>query len=322
MSKESNSVKFEIRELHYSKEYNSDCQEALRIYRDSTPHDVFTASYQMEHYMETPLNDSGNRKFYFFGLYCDAELMGFAELAYVKRTGILMLDYLSFKKQYKSKNVVCPLLDLILDYLSYLDYSYVIAEVSRRNHGKDIDSDSLFFLEMLATDGFYIARAPYSHPILEDNFESDFKAILLVKPRSNVTCMRKMTYLQIVKDIYFTHYLEWYKPFEGDVNRDKRYYDHLNVKYRIICSKMSCRFKVKMVEASELSKHAFPISGMTILATILSLIASVSVAFLIYYILINTGIPIEDFTPLLLGCAVIVSSGIVKGLPYILREVI
>ena len=322
MSKENNYINFEIRELHYSGEYNSDCQEALRIYRDSTPYDVFTASCQLEHYMENPLNDSGNRRFYFFGLYCDAELIGFAELAYVVRTRILVLDYLSFKKQYKSKNVVFPLLNLILEYLSGLDYSYVIAEVSRRNHGKDIDSDSLFFLEMLATDGFYIARAPYYHPILEDNFESDFKAILLIKPRSNVMCMQKMTYLDIVNDIYFTHYLDGYKPFLGDVNREKRYYKHLNAKYKKICFKMSCRFKVKMVEASELSKHAFPISGMTILSTILSFIVAVVVAFLLYYILINTGIPIEDFTPLLLGCSVIVSSGIIKGLPYILREVI
>ena len=283
---------------------------------------MFTASEQMEHYMKNPLLDGGNRRIYFFGLYCNAELIGFAELAYVKRTGILMLDYLSFKKQYKSKNVVCPLLDLILNHLSHLDYSYVIAEVSRRNHGKDMDSDSLFFLEMLATDGFYIARAPYYHPILDENFESDFKAILLIKPRSNVRCMRKMTYLEIVKDIYFTYYFGWYTPFLGDVNREKRYYAHLNKKYEIIRSKMSCRFKVKMVEASELSKHAFPISGMTILAKFLSLGMSVAVAFLIYSILINTGIPIEDFTPLLLGCVAIVSPGIMKGLSYILREVI
>ena len=322
MSKGNKSVKFKIRELHNSKEDKAECEKALRIYRDSTPYDVFTASCQLEHYMENPHNDSGNRRFYFFGLYCDAELIGFAELAYVVRTRILVLDYLSFKKQYKSKNVVFPLLNLILEYLSDLDYSYVIAEVSRRNHGKDIDSDSLFFLEMLATDGFYIARAPYYHPILEDNFESDFKAILLIKPRSNVMCMQKMTYLDIVNDIYFTHYLDGYKPFLGDVNREKRYYKHLNAKYKKICFKMSCRFKVKMVEASELSKHAFPISGMTILSTILSFIVAVVVAFLLYYILINTGIPIEDFTPLLLGCSVIVSSGIIKGLPYILREVI
>ena len=322
MSQESNSVKFEIRELHYSKEDEAECEKALRIYRDSTPYDVFTASEQMEHYMKNPLPEGGNRRIYFFGLYCNSELIGFAELAYVKRTGILMLDYLSLKKQYKSKNVVCPLLDLILNQLSGLDYSYVIAEVSRRNHGKDIDSDSLFFLEMLATDGFYIARAPYYHPILDENFESYFKAILLLKPRSNVRCMRKMTYLDIVKDIYFTHYLEWYKPFKSEVNREKRYHDHLNTRYKIICSKMSCRFKVKMVEASELSKHAFPISGMTILAKILALITSAVVAYLIYCILINAGIPIEDFTPLLLGCVAVVSPGITKVLPYILREVI
>ena len=171
-------------------------------------------------------------------------------------------------------------------------------------------------------DGFYIARAPYYHPILEDNFESDFKAILLIKPRSNVMCMRKMTYLEIVKDIYFTHYLDGYRPFMSDVNREKRYYDHLNDKYKKICHKMLCRFKVKMVEASELSKHAFPISGMTILTIILGLIMSVAVAFLIYFILINAGIPIEDFTPLLLGCVAVVSPGITKVLPYILREVI
>lgn len=134
--------------------------------------------------------------------------------------------------------------------------------------------------------------------------------------------MQKRTYLEIVKDIYFTYYFGWYTPFLGDVNREKRYHDHLNTRYKIICSKMSCRFKVKMVEASELSKHAFPISGMTILAKILALITSAVVAYLIYCILINTGIPIEDFTPLLLGCVAVVSPGIMKGLSYILREVI
>ena len=131
-----------------------------------------------------------------------------------------------------------------------------------------------------------------------------------------------MTYLEIVKDIYFTHYLEWYKPFNSDVNVEKRYYKHINDKYKKICYKMSCRFKVKMVEASELSKHAFPISGMTILAKILALITSAVVAYLIYCVLINAGIPIEDFTPLLLGCVAVVSPGITKVLPYILRDVI
>ena len=88
-----------------------DYVEALKIYMKSIPADVRTNTNEIASFVAKP--EDSNRKMYFFALYHQGEVIGYAQFALLKKARILFLDYIAFETNYKINSAFYPFMSII-----------------------------------------------------------------------------------------------------------------------------------------------------------------------------------------------------------------
>ncbi len=194
---------------------DEDYIKAIKIYNDETPPEIKTSSNQISAWIDRK-KDNLDFEFMVFVAYLDDEVIGFAEIAYFSKNSFVLIDYLTLKKNFRVNAVFFPVLSLIQIFMQNRNsnVNYWITEINNKDDGKNIDRESAFFKKLICVENFGFINTEYYHPYLgEDNFESSFVSKLYLKTNDKITNLSKETVLLIIKSIYYSYYLEWYRPF-------------------------------------------------------------------------------------------------------------
>lgn len=204
---------FSIRRIH--KITDEEYIEALRIYNETIPFEIRTETNEINFWLSK--NKENNYfEIYMFVLYLDGKLIGLSMTTYLKKTKIVVDEYLAVLDQYRINTIFLVYLSLIQSYYkeNNIDYSYYVTEISNKDSGESINWESQISLKVLCTEEFGKINAPYyTLPLGLDNYESNFEAILYIKTNDAIKSISKETYLQIVRSIYYDYFLIWYEKF-------------------------------------------------------------------------------------------------------------
>lgn len=206
------SSSFTIKRFQSSEE--RDFIKALKIYNDTIPVETKTSTNEITYFLDKKEID--NREMYFFGLYYNEEVIGYIECGYLFQTKSIIIDYLTLKNEFNINGIFYPLFSLFQQYFSdnLVDYDYIITEVSIRTLAENVDKESYYVRKLLQAEDFRIIDIPYPQPQLGlNNFESNFNLRLMVKSINSIGSLKSDTLKNIIKDIYYNHYLNWYKNF-------------------------------------------------------------------------------------------------------------
>ena len=201
---------------------DKDLTEALDIYLHTVDEDAATPTTQIRDYIQNQYADK--RKLYFYILYSNGNVVGFAEYAYLQDTESLFIDYLCTRP--RNHTYFYMFYHMLYDDISIdlkkksLYVRYIVTELSlKKNIKKEyIDVDSNYFRQLLSAEQFKILKAPYYQPYYSINNElSLVEYNLAISPQSNGfysnTVVDKGLYSSLVNDIYINHYSAWYEKY-------------------------------------------------------------------------------------------------------------
>ncbi len=209
---------------------NKDLTEALDIYIHTIDEGSETSTIQIRDYIQKKYNDK--REMFFYILYVNNTVVGFAEYGYLPQSEVLLIDYIctSPRNHTYFYNFYQMLFEDISELLKKKSYyiKYIITELSLKKdcENKYIDADSNYYRQLLTMEGFKILRTPYYQPYCNMKGElsiSDFN--LVIKPLINglfpKTNIDATFYQEIMTDIYMNHYAAWYEKYmnPNDVNQ-------------------------------------------------------------------------------------------------------
>lgn len=226
-----------------------DYADAIKIYIDSIPADVRTNTNEIATFVNS--QDDAYRRMYFFALQHQDSVIGYAQLAFLKRDKILFLDYIAFKSEYKVNSAFYPFMSIISMFFhdAGIEYDYYLTELGLQNSGNSIDSDSLFLRKVLTVEDFNAIAAPYRQPELGLNRqETCVDAQLYIKTSSSIRSLQIETYLRIVHTIYFQHYLSWYRKVLSNTEIEQ-YEAALKTHYDQIVNHLSGKSKVQLLDS-------------------------------------------------------------------------
>ena len=190
--------------------------EAIKIYTLNTPREIETDEQEIIKFIKTK-SDTTKREMHYFALCYNDKTIGYCQVAHLKHTKVLFIDYFTLQREYKTNITFFPLFNLVLDYFNEnLDYSYFIVETGYQENGQSIDEDSKFLNDFLPLVGFNIIDFPYTQPRLGDNLESEISSRLLVKSKVGKTSLSTTTLNNIIDDLLINHYLDWYNIIYKD----------------------------------------------------------------------------------------------------------
>lgn len=209
---------------------NKDLTEALDIYIHTVDEGSETSTIQIRDYIQNKYNDK--REMFFYILYVNNAVVGFAEYGYLPQSEVLLIDYICTKPRNHTYfyNFYQMLFEDISEFLKKKSYyiKYIITELSLKKdaENKYIDVDSNYYRQLFTMEGFKILRTPYYQPYCNmkgELFISDFN--LVIKPLINglfpKTNIDATFYQEIMADIYMNHYAAWYEKYmnPNDVNQ-------------------------------------------------------------------------------------------------------
>lgn len=223
-----------------------DVTKALDIYIKNVDEGSLTNTNQILDYIYNPQkHKSEPRKMFFYILYnVNGDVEGFAEFAYLPQNNVLVIDYIctinrsnvQFYCFYQmAKQEIEETLKKNGEYVKY----YVTELSLNQVNGKLIDYDSNFFRHMLSNENYIKLPYPYYQPPLTEDIEDVQEFSLAISLNSNSTIdtifFRKEKYLHILKELYYSHYLNWFSNYR---NREE-YGNLLNQLYAKISSEIT-----------------------------------------------------------------------------------
>lgn len=182
--------------------------DAMEVYRKSTSYDQKTNIKEITYWVDN-LKQFVLGELFFFGLKANGELIGYAELAYIKQDRVLIIDYINIAPEYKANSSFFSFYTLIMAYLERkgIDYDFITIEILGEHNDTQIRNEEVCQYEL---ENFKIVNTLYRQPLLESrNEESSTDAIIMINICANDSNrIKKETYLHIVDTIY-TYYLFW-----------------------------------------------------------------------------------------------------------------
>ena len=180
-----------------------------------------------------------NVTLYFLGLELNNKIIGYAEIAFLKRTRYINIDYLAIEKKYRTHSALYTFLLLIIEYFTSikLDYDFIGIELLT-NDDKTVFQKNLSEFEL---EGFRVVNTMYIQPCLElNNYDSQHEAILLIYQRNaSDKKISKNTYLDIVRALYFEYYYEWDSHFLNSIDKRNENYNKLQQMYEAVSEALS-----------------------------------------------------------------------------------
>lgn len=208
---------------------NKDFLKALDIYSKNVPNNVKTEQNQLSQYV-TKKYGKNKREMVFYVLYVGNIVIGYAEIGVLFTSKVFFIDYFILDKEYQSNTYFYALYNLVLLDLKekYKNIKYIIVE----NYLNDDVPNSVerFSKKCLALENYQIIDIQYKQPSLDEYMnDSIVQCQLLIKETSDLNgnnTISKEFYLELLNDIYFNHYYEWFTHFFTK-EKLKEYYDNL-----------------------------------------------------------------------------------------------
>lgn len=199
--------------------------KALDIYIQSVDEQSETSTSEIRSYIQNKYSE--DRQMFFYILYCNNQVVGYAEYGYLPTTEILFIDYICTNPRnhtyfYNFYHMILEDISSILQkQQKYI--KYIVTELSLKKDldNKYVDTDSNYFRQLLSMEKFEILKAPYYQPALNSMEQTPaLEFNLAIKPLINGlfpnTNLEKTFYLSLVRDIYNNHYAAWYKHFQDN----------------------------------------------------------------------------------------------------------
>ena len=213
-------VSYRIKQIKSVKD--KDLTESLNIYIHTIDEGSETSTIQIRDYIQNRYNDK--RKMFFYILYVNNEVVGYAEYGYLPQNEVLLIDYICTNPRNHTYfyNFYQMLFEDINGELKKKNYyiKYIITELSLKkdSDNKYIDVDSNYYRQLLTTEGFKILRTPYYQPYCNMKGELSITEFnLAIKPLINglfpKTNVDATFYQEIMTDIYMNHYAAWYEKY-------------------------------------------------------------------------------------------------------------
>lgn len=192
--------------------------EALRIYQQSIPHEQKTNSSEIVYWIDHS-SDFKCGELFFFGLRLNGLIVGYAELAYIKKSRAILIDYITLDTIYKTNSGFYTFYALIINYINDLsiDYDFITKEILCRHNEIHIQKEDVNLYEL---ENFKVINSLYIQPQLEsNNIESKKDALVMIYMRA-ISCLsiQKEAYMNIISIIYDYYYI-WDYPFSSDDER-------------------------------------------------------------------------------------------------------
>jgi len=212
-----------------------DLTEALDIYIHTIDEGSETSTIQIRDYIQNKYNDK--REMFFYILYANNAVVGFAEYGYLPQSEVLLIDYICTNPRnhtyfYNFYQMLFEEISGILKRKSYY-IKYILTELSLKkdNENKYIDVDSNYFRQLLTMEEFKILRTPYYQPYCNMKGELSLTEFnLAIKPLINdlfpKTYIDETFYQEIMADIYMNHYAAWYEK-SMDVSMVNKFFTDL-----------------------------------------------------------------------------------------------
>lgn len=248
---------------------DDDYIKALHIYNDTTPYEIKTPSNEITFWLSKQ-NETTPFKINAFVLYLNDEVIGMSMTTYIKRTCVVIDEYLAVKEQYRIQTVFLGFESLIQGFYreTNIEVSFFLTEISHKGNGYEIDRESRISLKLLCVQEYGKVDALYfALPLGLNNHESSFRAFLYIKGIDAIKTINPSTYLEIVESIYYDYWKIWYSSIMTTAELEiytekmnKQYYEikkSVNTTNSTIVVKHSkCSY---LNEGTEFSKGTIPV---------------------------------------------------------------
>ena len=204
-----------------SKKRKKDINKALDIYiRNIDSKTSYTNTNEIIDHIFNPYNEQ--RLLFFYNLYLNDKLYGFAEFAYLPQTQTVVIDYIctEVKSQYSFYIFYKLAIEDIEAQLRKKNkhVRFLITEISlEKEDGLYVDSDSNYFRKMLSIENYSLLKYPYYQPPLSYDPEGPSLPFgIAIKSTSNSindNLINKKMYLAIIHELYYSHYGLWYEKY-------------------------------------------------------------------------------------------------------------
>lgn len=212
--------KYKIKLITNAKD--KDLTEALDIYIHTVDQNSDTSTSEIRDYIQKKYDDT--RKVFFYILYADDVVVGFAEYGYLPNSEALLIDYICTIP--RTPTLFYNFYQMIFEDVNkrlkkqncYIKYIITELSLKKDNEKKYVDVDSNYFRQMLIAESFKILKVPYYQPFCDANKElTSAEFNIAIKPLLNGLFSKTMIdntfYLGILKDIYINHYAAWYEKY-------------------------------------------------------------------------------------------------------------
>lgn len=200
-----------------------DLIKALDIYIHSVDEQSDTSTSEIRTYIQEKFQEE--RQMFFYILYANNQVVGYAEYGYLPKTSVLFIDYICTNPRNHTffYNFYHMIFEDVSERLQRKNQyiKYIVTELSLKKDNDDvyIDKDSNYFRQLLTMEEFKILKAPYYQPALNSsNLNQPLDFNIAIKPLINGvftnTNLDKNFYIDLVNDIYYNHYALWYKHFK------------------------------------------------------------------------------------------------------------
>jgi len=196
---------------------DGDFLKALKIYQKQVNSCIKTEENQIIQYISKK-SQTTSREMIFYSLVCNDIVIGYAEIGILFKTKTFFIDYFVLDSLYQNNAYFYICYNLVIqDLLSikkYADFKYIIVE----NYvGLNENINEVFCKKCLSLENYKIIDIGYKQPgLFIDGDDSVVDCQLLIKETSQVGNLKdisKSLMLNILKDIFYNHYCEWFSHF-------------------------------------------------------------------------------------------------------------
>jgi hypothetical protein len=229
---------------HFISTDDKDLDEALSIYVKETPACILTNSNDIYYWVDNYNLEFKPDQLFCLGFYLNNKLIGFAQFIHFIKQRLIIVDYMAIKKEYRDNSSFFVFVAEIKNFIESkkLEFDYIVTEIAYMNHLSNQPSNrSQALIRLLKAENFRVIKAGYIQPMLGDgNLESEMKAVLMLYSKNDLSEIKNGTYLSIVNDIYYNHYLRWYTPLPSLPPGYKKNLDKMYLKIKTQLPKGEC----------------------------------------------------------------------------------
>ncbi len=220
-------IQLKYKLIHLTDTKTDEFIHAIRIYSQNITYDQKTSTNEITYWVNHIDAFNGCIPF-FFALLLNSQVIGYAELAYLKEVRVLAIDYIILDYQYKSNSAFYAFYHMIINYIDKLgiDYDFITKEILCRYNEAKIHKEDIRIYEL---ENFKVINSLYIHPQLEvSNSESRKEALLMLYQKDkSYTELKRETYISLVNAIYFQYYENWDAPFWKNSNEKNNNHEGL-----------------------------------------------------------------------------------------------